>query len=100
MSYHFPALLSQVNEMRMWMCGVTPKDKIRNEFIREITRLAKASEKITQRPLKWYGYLMRRKRTHSEESAEDVSTKTKKVRMTENKMERHVPMIDVRKVPD
>ena len=40
----------EVNEMRMlrWMCGVTRRDKIRNERIRGTTRLAQASKKITQ----------------------------------------------------
>ena len=37
----------EVNEMRMlrWMCGVTRKDKIRNEHIRGTTRVAHASKR-------------------------------------------------------
>ena len=40
-----------VTEMRMlrWICGVTRKDKIRNENIRGTTRVAQASKKITER---------------------------------------------------
>ena len=47
-----------VVEMRMlhWMCGVTKKDKIRNELIRG----AVISLKMQERRLKRYGHVMRR----------------------------------------
>ena len=52
--------------MRMlrWMCGVTRKDKIRNEHIRGTTRVAQASKKITERRLNWYGHVMKRDGEH------------------------------------
>ena len=47
-----------------WMCGVTLKDKTRNEHIRGTTRVAQASKKITKRRLNWYGHVMRRDGEH------------------------------------
>ena len=44
-----------VNDMRrlIWMCGVTRKDEIRNEYI----RVANTSSKVTERRLEWFGHL-------------------------------------------
>ena len=81
----------EVTEMSMlrWMCGVTGKDKIRNEHIRGKTRVAQASnhrEKIelvrTCDEERW--------RTHTEESVEGGYTREKEERTTENKMERRM----------
>ena len=41
-----------------WMCGVTRRDKIRNE------RVVQASKKITEKRLKWYGHVRRMKEEH------------------------------------
>ena len=56
----------EVNEMRMlrWMCGVTRRDKIRNQYTRETTRVVQASKKITEKRLKLYGHVRRMKEEH------------------------------------
>ena len=43
-----------------WMCGVTRKDKIKNEHIWGTTRVAQASKQITQRRLNWFWHVMRK----------------------------------------
>ena len=53
----------EVNEMRMlrWMCGVTQKDKIRNEHVTGSVNVAPVTKQITERRLKWcYGRVKRR----------------------------------------
>ena len=49
----------EVNEMRMQiiMCGVTRRDKIRNEHIRGTTRVVQECKNITEKRLKWYGHV-------------------------------------------
>ena len=56
----------EVKEMRMlrWVCGVTRRDKIRNEHIIGTTRVVQASKKITEKRLKWYGQVGRMKEEH------------------------------------
>ena len=48
------------------MCGVTRRDKIRNEHIIEGQQecMVQASKKITEKRLKWYGHVRRMKEEH------------------------------------
>ena len=69
-------------------CGVTRKDKIRNEHIRVTARVALASKKITETVELVRGCDEERWRTDTEESVEDGFTRK---RTTENKMERRMP---------
>ena len=64
--------------MRMlrWMCGVTRKDKIRNEHIRGTTKVVQASRKITERRLKWYGHVMRMEEDHVVRRSSDDESDT------------------------
>ena len=55
-----------VNQMRMlrWMRGLTKKDMFRNEHTRGTTKVLQGSKKISEKRLKWYGYVMRREEEH------------------------------------
>ncbi|KAJ1698835.1 hypothetical protein LUZ63_007347 [Rhynchospora breviuscula] len=51
-----------VAEMRMlrWICGHTRRDRIKNDDIRDIVRVAPIDEKLTQHRLRWFGHIQRR----------------------------------------
>ena len=46
------------------MCGLTRREKIRNEHIRGTARVVQASKKIIEKRLKWYGHVRRMKEEH------------------------------------
>ncbi|XP_064117578.1 uncharacterized protein LOC135223000 [Macrobrachium nipponense] len=56
----------EVAEMRMlrWMCGVTKRDKIRNELIKGTVKVLEVSKKAQERRIKWFGHVMRREEEH------------------------------------
>ena len=52
----------EVAELKMvrWVLGVTREDKIRNEYIQGMAKIAKLGEKIRGARLWWYGHVKRR----------------------------------------
>ena len=74
----------EVNEMRMlrWVCGVTRRDKIRNEYIRGTIIVAQVSKKITEKRPKWYGqwHVMRMKEGHIVRRMLDVDIPREQIR--------------------
>ena len=56
----------KTNEIRIlsWMCGVTKKDKIRNEYIRETTRVTQVFKMMTEKRLKLYWHIMKTDEEH------------------------------------
>ena len=46
--------------MLRWMFRVTKMDKMRNERIREATKVGEIAKKVQERRLKWYELVMRR----------------------------------------
>ncbi|XP_069988606.1 uncharacterized protein [Penaeus vannamei] len=48
-------------EMRMlrWMCGVTRKDKVRDDYIRGTVKVTEVCVKIQERRINWYGHVIR-----------------------------------------
>ena len=77
----------EVNELRMlrWMCGVTRRDKNRNEHIRGTTRVVQASKIITEKRLKCE---VNERGAHNEKNVRCGHTGEKKKRTAKPSMER------------
>ena len=54
----------KVAELKMvrWALGVTRKDKIRNEYVRGIAKIANLRDKLRNARLRWYGYVKKERR--------------------------------------
>ena len=70
----------EVTEMRMlrWSSGLTLRDRVRNENIRQRIKVAPLHEKIEEKTMRWYGHIQRRPTTHITQKALAVNLGTKK----------------------
>ena len=52
----------EVAELKMvrWALGMKRKDKIKNEYVRGTSKIAKLGDKLCNARLRWYGYVKRR----------------------------------------
>jgi len=50
-----------VTEMKMirWMCGYTRMERIRNEVIRDLVKVAPIKDKMRETRLRWFGHVKR-----------------------------------------
>ena len=66
-------------EMRMlrWSLGVTRRDMLRNEVVRDRLKVGVLSQKIKESRLRWYGHEERRRGLCREESVENGDTRQK-----------------------
>ncbi|KAL1465790.1 hypothetical protein WDU94_005331 [Cyamophila willieti] len=58
----------KVAEMRMlrWMCGLTRRDRVRNERIRETVKVGSLGKKVQESRLRWFGHVERRDESYLE----------------------------------
>jgi len=81
----WPVKVSQVRrmlvaEMRMlrWMCGVSRKDRIRNEVVRGKLQVASIDVKMREARLRWYGHVRRRHQGESVRRCEYITIGSEK----------------------
>ena len=56
----------EVAELKMarWALGVTRKDKIRNEYVRDTAKIPKVGDKLRNPRIRWYGHVKSRKKDY------------------------------------
>ena len=58
--------------MLRWMCGVTRKDRIRNNYIRGTVKVGPVGKKIQESRLRWCGHVQRRGEDYVGKSVGDL----------------------------
>ena len=51
-------------KMMRFAIGVTKRDKIKNEYIRDTVKMERLRMKMREGRLRWYGYVMRREQEY------------------------------------
>ena len=78
----------EVAEMKMlrFAMGVTRKDKIRNEFIRDTVKVERLGMKMREGRMRWYGHVMRRDQEYVGIKLIEIELPGKKKRETKRKI--------------
>ena len=81
----------EVAELKImrWVMGVTRKDKIRNEYVRETAKIAKLGNKLRNPRLRWYGYVKKREEDYvGKRDDGDGGARQKEKRKAKEKVDR------------
>ena len=81
----------EVAELKImrWAMGVTRKDKIRNEYVRETAKIAKLGNKLRNARLRWYGYVKKREEDYvGKRDDGDGGARQKEKRKAKEKLDR------------
>ena len=72
----------KVAELKMvrWALGVTRKDKIRNEYVKGTTKIAKLGNKLRNARLRWYGHVKRREECYVGKRLMEMATSGRRKR--------------------
>ena len=56
----------EVAEMKMlrWMCGITRRDRVRNDYTRGSLKVGPLGRKIQESRLRWFGHIERREQKY------------------------------------
>ena len=66
--------------MRMlrWMCGLTRRDRVRNERIRETVKVGPVGEKMQESRLRWFGHVERKDESYVGKKRESLNIEGRK----------------------